>query len=122
MRRWIIGCATLLVVLACMVPAGAVRQTPQTPVGMTRTVVLENARVRVVRVRIEPGAREALHKHEYDIIVTQLTPGQAESVVGDEKSSAWREAGYTFFVPKGTMHLGANVGKEPFDVMTTILK
>ncbi len=100
----------------------AVPQTPQTPVGFARTALYENARVRVVKIKAEPGAREALHKHDYDIVVTQLTPGQVEMVVGDEKITGFREAGYTWFVPKGTMHAGANVGKEPFEIVTVILK
>ena len=124
MRRWSLACLT--VVLPLMFGVGAVAvarsQTPQTPVGFTRTTLYENVRVRVVKIKAEPGAREALHKHDYDIVVTQLTPGEVEMVVGDQKSTALREAGYTWYVPKGTMHAGANVGKEAFEVVTVILK
>jgi oxalate decarboxylase/phosphoglucose isomerase-like protein (cupin superfamily) len=122
MRRWTFACLAVVMLLTLVAVERARSQTPQTPVGMTRTTLFENARVRVVKIKVDPGAREQVHKHDYDIVVTQLTPGQVEMVVADQKSTAFREAGYTWFVPKGMMHAGANVGKEPFEIVTVILK
>jgi quercetin dioxygenase-like cupin family protein len=122
MRRWTFACPAIVLLLASVAVERARSQTPQTPVGMTRTTLLENARVRVVKIEVNPGAREALHRHDYDIVVMQLTPGQIEDAVGDRKTTGFREAGYTVFVPKGTMHAGANVGKEAFEIVTVILK
>jgi quercetin dioxygenase-like cupin family protein len=122
MRRWPLACLAVVLPLMFVGIELARSQTPQTPVGFTRTALFENARVRVVKIRAEPGAREALHKHDYDIVVTQLTPGEVEMVLGDQKSTAFREAGFTWYVPKGTMHAGANVGKEAFEIVTVILK
>jgi len=61
----------LVAVKPTRTPAAAVRAT-EPPPGITRTTVLENDEVRVVRVRFAPGAREPDHSHPYDLLTVQI--------------------------------------------------
>jgi quercetin dioxygenase-like cupin family protein len=114
--------AFLVLLLVPLVGAVGASQTPQTPIGFTRTTIIDNPRVTVMRLTAEPGAREEVHTHPYDIVVVQLTRGEVEMTVGSEKLTGPRDPGFVVFIAKGTPHAAANVGKTPFDVIVTVIK
>ena len=123
MRRWILLCLALAIVLAAGLAAFARPQTPQTPVGMSRQTLLENRRVRVLRLKLAPGATEGVHAHPYDVVETMLTPGDVVSTIGENTTRVHRDVNYTVFIPKGTVHAIGNYGKDPYDVLVvTILR
>lgn len=121
MRSWTMTCLLVAIALTAGPDALARPQTPQTPVGITRQTLFENARVRVLRLKVEPGAMEQVHTHPYDVLITMLTPGDVVSVIGDQKTQAHRETNYTLFIPKGTKHAGGNYGREPYEVLTVLI-
>jgi quercetin dioxygenase-like cupin family protein len=112
----------LTVLLFAVTGAVGLSQTPQTPIGISRTTVIDNPRVIVMRLVMDPGAREQVHSHPYDVVVVQLTRGTVETTIGTDRTTSLREPGFVWFIAKNTPHAAANVGKEPFEVVTTILK
>ena len=86
---------------------GAIVSLAQKPEEKRKTL-LENDRVRVREVLMEPGVEYAPHTHEYahvGVIVKggtlQFTEkGKAESVTFKDGAAGWREAGVTHPHPK----------------------
>lgn len=114
---------TLIVLLAALaaVPAGA---QPAATDGPKLKVVreIDNERVTVLRLTMPPGYRDPVTSGDKDLVVTQASPGELEALVGTEKTTAMREVGQSWFVPKGTPHAFSNPGRTAFDVIVTILK
>jgi quercetin dioxygenase-like cupin family protein len=94
----------------------------QTPPGITRTQLLDNASVMVARLRMAPGARETVHTHPFSAVVVQLEPGEVEMRVGTRRDTARRNAGHVEFIAAEMPHAAANVGSAPFDIVTIALK
>lgn len=92
------------------------------PRGITRTPLLENAETRVVRVQFEPGAREEVHTHPFDLLVIQITPGQVEVLEGSQKRLLHAPAGFVLFLAKDVPHAVANVGASGFTVLSVAVK
>lgn len=92
------------------------------PAGISRTTVIDNDATRVVRVAFEPGAREVVHAHPYDLVVVQLTAGTVEAMIGSDRSTADRQAGYVWYMPKEVPHLVGNAGTTAFEVMSVAVK
>ncbi len=89
--------------------------------GMSFKTVFENAKVRVIRARMEVGAREALHTHGSDTVVVHLTGGDIEDTAGGKtKVNHWKP-GDVEFEAKGSSHSARNVGKA-VDVVLVALK
>jgi len=109
---------------AAAVPYHGTAQSPaeQTNVGLTTVKVMENERVIVFRQTFAVGARQAYHPPNFDIVVTQLNPADAEWRIGEERTSGRQEPGKVWYIKKGTMHSAANLGKQPFDLMIVVLK
>jgi quercetin dioxygenase-like cupin family protein len=121
MRRPILLCSTLAIVLVAGLVVLARPQTPQTPVGISRQTLFENAHVRVMRLKLAPGAMEDAHTHPYDVVVTTLTPADMTTIEGETVTKVHREANYAFYIPKGTRHAGGNYGKEPYEVLVVAI-
>ena len=92
------------------------------PPGITRTPVIDNGDVRVVRVEFTPGGREPLHEHPYDLVTVQLTPGQVEIVQGNERDAHEYAAGDVKFLPRAVRHSYASVDKRPFTLISVAIK
>ena len=97
-------------------------QTPPWAKGVTVTTVLETDRVRVSRVVFEPGGREALHTHDYDLLTISLAAGRLELASGDSTSVVERVPGEAGWVPKGAPHGARNLGEGRLDFITVALK
>jgi quercetin dioxygenase-like cupin family protein len=111
--------------LAVMGLAGAVTAEEQIgtpPPGITRTEILNNETVVVARLRMAPGAREEVHTHPFSAVVVQIDAGDVEMHLGTARSTTRRAGGFIEFIPKEVPHAAANVGREPFDVVTIAIK
>jgi len=92
--------------------------------GPKLTVVreIDNARVTVLRLTMPVGYKDPVTSGQNDLVVTQASPGEVEVLIGTEKTTARREVGQSWFVPKGTPHAFSNAGNAPFDMLVTVLK
>jgi quercetin dioxygenase-like cupin family protein len=89
--------------------------------GMSFKTLFENAKVRVIRARMEVGAREAFHTHGSDTVVVHLTGGDIEdTAAGKTKVNHWKP-GDVEFEAKGSSHSARNVG-QAVDVVLVALK
>jgi quercetin dioxygenase-like cupin family protein len=78
-------------------------------------VILENARVRVLRYHDEPGQKTHLHHHPHDFIMYALAPFSRTLTFADgKKQQRTFNAGEIAWVPAQT-HVGENIGTLPTD-------
>lgn len=102
-------------------PAPAAPPT-EAPEGIMRATLVDNADVRVVRVRFSPGAREPLHAHPNDLLTIQITRGRVEILNGTQRSNADREPGFVQFLPRHVQHAFASADSEPFELLSVSIK
>jgi len=89
--------------------------------GMSFTPVFENDRVRVIRARMDVGAREGFHMHGSDTIVVHLSGGEIEDTAnGKTTVNRWKR-GDVEFEGRGSSHSARNVG-QAVDVVLVALK
>jgi quercetin dioxygenase-like cupin family protein len=97
-------------------------QTGQRQGGATTTLV-DNDHVRVLRSKWAAGDNDgAVHNSATDLILVQITPGDVEQQMGEQKTTVHAEVGKTWFLPKEIPHRFANAGKEPYEFIAIILK
>jgi quercetin dioxygenase-like cupin family protein len=89
--------------------------------GMTFKTIFENARVSVIRARMEVGAREALHTHASDTIVIHLSGGAIEDTANGKTTINRWNSGDIEFEARGSSHSARNVS-HPIDVVLVALK
>ena len=58
---------------------------------------VDNARTRVTRHRLAPGAHTGFHRHEYDYVVVPVTSGRMRIVEGAKESFADLASGAAYF-------------------------
>jgi quercetin dioxygenase-like cupin family protein len=105
--------------LVAPAPGSAPGDAPFT--GMSFTPVFENDRVRVLRARMDVGAREGFHTHGSDTIVVHLSGGEIEDTAnGKTAVNRWKR-GDVEFEGRGSSHSARNVGKA-VDVVLVALK
>ena len=108
------------VVMAATLVAAAGLASAGEPV---RTVILENAKVRVVDVAFAPGDVETEHTHPFDLVVVALTPGGIESTAPDgTKQRLVPKPGDVHFFPKGSTHTSRNLGEDPVRLRAIFVK
>jgi quercetin dioxygenase-like cupin family protein len=89
--------------------------------GMSFTTLFENDKVRVIRARMEVGAREAFHTHASDTIVVHLSGGEIEDTAdGKTVVNRWKP-GDVEFEARGSSHSARNAGGA-IDVVLVALK
>src|SRR5258705_11098930 len=62
---------------------------------------VDNARARVTRHRLSPGAHTGFHRHEYDYVVVPITDGRMRIVAGGQESLADLTSGQGYFWQAG---------------------
>lgn len=102
-------------------PAPAAPPT-QAPEGITRTTLVDNADVRVVRARFAANGREPLHTHPNDLLTIQITRGKVAITNGNEQSTLDREPGFVQFLPRNVPHAFANADTKPFELLSVSIK
>ena len=108
-----------LFLIACAVPALA-----QDPVKVDPNhykVEIENAQVRVLRVKVGPGEKSAMHRHPNAVAIFQ-TNGRVKFTFPNGKTEE-RDitAGTTLWTPAIT-HSPENIGSAEFEVILVELK
>jgi len=103
-------------------PPAADAPPTEAPAGITRTLLLDNAESRVVRVRFTPAAREPVHTHPNDLVTIQISAGEVEILQGTARTSAARAPGFVNFVPRGVPHAYASIDSKPFELMSVAIK
>jgi quercetin dioxygenase-like cupin family protein len=89
--------------------------------GMSFKPLFENARVSVIRARMDVGAREGEHTHGSDTIVVHLSGGEIEDTAnGKTVVNRWKP-GDVEFEGRGSSHSARNVGK-PVEVVLVALE
>ena len=89
--------------------------------GMSFVPRFENARVSVLRARMEVAAREGFHTHGSDTIVVHLSGGEIEDTAnGKTVVNRWKP-GDVEFEARGSSHSARNIS-HPVDVVLVALK
>ena len=123
--------ALAVIAAIALAPAVATQQTqaPSLPIGagrpdvpgITRTILKDDAKIAVTRVRFEPNAGEQPHTHPTDIMIVPVVSGPVEFVMGDTKVTSLK-AGDVQFVPKEVVHYVKNIGQQPFELIAITVK
>jgi quercetin dioxygenase-like cupin family protein len=117
-----VGTVVGVIVIGLAAMLAAAQQVGAPPPGITRTELLNNATVLVARLRMAPGAREDVHTHPFSAVVVQIDAGDVDMRLGDARSTTRRGNGFIEFIPTDVPHAAANVGQEPFEVVTIAMK
>ncbi len=94
----------------------------QAPPGIARTITIDNDDVRVARVRFSAEGREPVHTHPYDLLTIQIVPAVVEMLIGNEKTTLARPAGFVQFVPRNLAHAYASADPRPFEILSVTIK
>jgi quercetin dioxygenase-like cupin family protein len=92
------------------------------PPGITRTTLLDNDEVRVVRVQFTTEGREPVHTHPNDLLTIQLTAGRMEMAIGSDKTTSGHGAGFLQFVPRNVQHAYASADTKPLELISVAIK
>jgi quercetin dioxygenase-like cupin family protein len=92
------------------------------PPGITRTTLVDNADVRVVRVQFAPDGREPVHTHPNDLLVVQILPGKVEILNGVDRSTGERGVGFVQFLPRDVPHAYISADTKPFELLSVSVK
>ncbi len=71
---------------------------------------IDNARARVTRHKMAPGASTGFHRHDYDYVIVPVTDGRMRIVEGGRESVSELSAGISYFRPAGVEHDVINGG------------
>jgi len=92
------------------------------PPGITRTTLVDNQDVRVVRVELTPGSREPVHTHPHDLLTVQLNAGRLQIRVAGSRTDARRPVGFTRFIRRNTSHAYVNQGDRTIEILSVSIK
>jgi quercetin dioxygenase-like cupin family protein len=89
-----------------------------------REPVLENDRVRVFRVTLQPGQSGTMHTHTVPVLAIALTPGELEVTTqgNDRPERVTRPLGNVLWRPEKVTHSIKNVGKTTYEGVDIELK
>jgi len=92
-------------------------------------LLMENDKVRIWEMRLQPGQRGELHKHHFDHILVQISGDRMAVEPHPTTKSIYKDytegdvvPGKVFFTEKGGVETAYNVGKEPFYEIVIELK
>ena len=107
---------------ACLLSSAAWAQDMVQVMGSNAKVVLENDRVRVIEIEVEPGASTGMHSHAGDQLVVFLSGGQATQTNADGSSKTMeRKPGEVAWSGPVT-HDTRNSGKQKVHTLVIELK
>ncbi len=99
-----VGTAGLEVVIIELKGTPGTAQLPSTRPGMKTATLLDDPRVKAMRVSIEPSFKEpAGSTHEYDQVVVSLGPGDVALAMQGKTTSTWKR-GDVALIGRGVAH------------------
>jgi hypothetical protein len=97
--------------------------------GVGTKVVFENDRVRVWTLRLAPGERSAVHRHELDHLLIQISGDRIAVEPEPDAAGPHRDymeapviPGMVVHIPKGGIETAVNVGADPYYEIIVELK
>ena len=95
-------------------------------------LLMENDRVRIWEMRLEPGQKSALHKHDNDYIMIQISGDRMGADFEPDSAGPWGgqgghvegdiAPGNVLWGDRGGIETAVNVGNEPFYEIVVELK
>jgi len=92
-------------------------------------VVFENERVRIWELRLPPGEKGPVHRHELDHILIQLDGDRMAVHPEPDTTGPYAEyleadvfPGNTIYVPRGGVEVAHNIGKRTYHEIIVELK
>jgi hypothetical protein len=89
--------------------------------GVGTKVLMENDRVRVWEMRLEPGEDSAVHRHDLDYILVQIDGDRIAGVPEPDSAGEYNEyieadvtPGNFIYIDRGGIEIARNVGKKPY--------
>lgn len=89
------------------------------PVGTE--IVFENDRVRIWQLRLAPGERSAIHRHELDNVLIQISGDRIAAEPEADTQGPYKDyiaadliPGAAIYVERGGIETAVNIGKEPY--------
>lgn len=103
-------------------PSAPAAPPTEAPPGITRTTLIDNSDVRLVRVQFAPGSREPAHTHPNDLVTVQLTPGRFDILIGSKRTTGRRPVGFTQFLPRDLSHAYVSNDSKQSDIISISIK
>ena len=94
-------------------------------------LLMENDRVRIWEMRLEPGQRSALHKHQLDYIMIQIAGDKMGARFEPDSGGEWVgldwvegeiAPGNVLYAKRGGIETAVNVGQQEFYEIVVELK
>jgi beta-alanine degradation protein BauB len=94
-------------------------------------LLMENDRVRIWEMRLAPGERSALHRHEHDYLMIQVAGDRMAADFEPDSGGPWGgtgrvegdiSPGNVIYAERGGVETAVNVGNEPFHEIVVELK
>ena len=94
-------------------------------------LLMENDRVRIWEMRLEPGERSALHRHERDYIMIQVSGDRVAADFEPDSGGPWGSLGHVegevapgnvLWADRGGIETAVNIGDQPFYEIVVELK
>ena len=97
--------------------------------GVGTRVLFENDRVRIWEMRLAPGERSAVHRHDVDHVLVQIAGDRIAVEPEPDTEGPYRDyleaeiaPGMAAFVPRGGVETAVNTGTRPFHEIIVELK
>jgi hypothetical protein len=95
-------------------------------------LLMENDRVRIWEMRLEPGQRSALHRHDHDYVMIQIDGDKMAAQFEADSAGPWGGAGgwvegdiapgNVLYAERGGVETAINIGDKPFYEIVVELK
>ncbi|HEX5267234.1 MAG TPA: hypothetical protein VFW24_10715 [Acidimicrobiales bacterium] len=89
--------------------------------GVATKVLLDNDRVRIWEMRLDPGQDSAVHRHDLDYVLVQIDGDRIAGVPEPDSQGQYNEyieadvaPGNAIYIGRGGVETARNVGKKPY--------
>jgi len=110
----------LVVMLSNDAPAASSARSQGAAETRPTSQLIDNERVRVMKVPAPVGMKQEMHKSAEDLIAIQSAPGQIEVAVGSERTRG--ELWKVWYLPRTLDHAVSNPGTIPVEMLVIALK
>jgi hypothetical protein len=93
-------------------------------------LLVENDRVRIWEMALEPGQASALHRHDLDYVLVQVAGDKIAGIFDETTEGSYAPGtvegdvapGQAMYIEKGGVETAKNTGKEPYHEILIELK